>query len=354
MHTENLVEESDTMDRLARPAVLAAASPRRISTPTCRGGKGKAGTNDDLLFSESSDLECEHSEDDDYWPPSNNPEGFCADCNKPGVWPKHLDRTRPNISNGGWEDCSGTPYWETKTLCIECRVLLLCECSRCWKKRRSHARPIHQSASQSSTTVTVSQHGITTARICIPFEASDFQAVRCAGCCLLRPRAPFLPQHRVVCCGCHTHYCSLQCLEKHFVSHWAERGCVANKGQDVLAYYGELHRALGEQKVLEATEACRAAKAGLEKAEQQWAEMQMHGPTAKRTLDTDAAVEIRERKKLKAVKAVKKEAEACRVFDEAAACALSAASDDAAACAPSAASESAQCTDGGCIPETEE
>jgi hypothetical protein len=251
----------------------------KSSVPQKSSGKGK-GTQDGAI-AEQQNLDHEHDEEHDEvdeWPASNDKEGFCADCDKPGVWPKHLDRRRSLKSTDGWEDCSGTPHWETKTLCIECRCPLLCECSRCWSKRTPLENPIrHPPVARSWRTT--SPRGITTAHVRIPFMASDFQAIRCAGCRLLRPRAPFLPQDRLVCTGgCHTHYCSLQCLEKHFATHWAERGCCANKGQDVLAYFGEVNRKFREQNVLEATEACCAANAGLEKATHELVEMYGDAP----------------------------------------------------------------------------
>jgi hypothetical protein len=262
---EGILENAVAEDRFA--ATLAAIGPMRpadllrdeAATPACRG---------------------EHDEVDGYWPPSNNPAGFCADCNKPGIWPKHLDQTpdcNKPVEDGG-EDCSGRPHWEIKSLCVECRVPRLCECSRCWENRRPIDKPFRKPVESWTN-----RCGITYTRV--PFEASDFPAERCAGCRLLRPRAPYTPQDRLVCsANCHTHYCSLKCLEKDAEAH----DCYGNEtGRDVMVYYTEMHHQIAEGKVYEATEVFlaakeeyRAANAVLEHAEQHLTEW--HGGVAHR------------------------------------------------------------------------
>jgi hypothetical protein len=220
--------------------------------PSFRGGRGKGHISDiDISSSEPT------PQPDDNWPCSHR-DDCCADCQELGDWPKHLDRTKLFKSNDGrYEYLSGTPHWTQRNLCKQCRDPQHCACSYCWGKRMPRDEPTRNSWT------TVCPDGVPTLHI--PWIASDFQAVRCAGCCLIRPRAPHTPQDRKVCCDCSTHYCSLGCLEKDYARHHAELGCSANKGQAVMIH---IKLMASKQKVLEAKEAYSAARFALEKAEQ--------------------------------------------------------------------------------------
>lgn len=223
-----------------------------IQIPKSRGGKAKRKCGFSSDEDDSSREPNPHPED---WWPCNHRGDCCAACQAPGDWPKHLDITEPSKSkDGSYMDWSGRPSWEQKNLCKECRDSQHCECSYCWEKRMPRDEPARNSWTS------VSPEGVPTVHI--PFLESDFQAERCAGCRLIRPREPHTPQDRKVCCDCSTHYCSLRCLEKDFARHRPERGCSANKGRDVLTYFKQMERALGEQKVLEAKAELFEAKEG--------------------------------------------------------------------------------------------
>ena len=77
-----------------------------------------------------------------------------------------------------------------------------------------------------------------------------------------------MPEDRLVCCDCSTHYCSLQCLEKDFPSHGPTHGCLANKGQRLMDHWHQEEREYGERRVAIAREACSAAQSVLLQAQQ--------------------------------------------------------------------------------------
>jgi hypothetical protein len=165
---------------------------------------------------------------DDFWPRKSNHDN-CEDCGASGVWPMHLDKAAPfknESENGMLQDCSGNSYWEKTSICETCRDPQHCECSICWYKRKPPDEP------HLANWTIVSPEGSVTVHL--PLNESDFKAECCSGCNLTNPRAPYMPQDRLVCCECSTHYCSLQCLEKDFPSHRSTYGCLANKGQRLM------------------------------------------------------------------------------------------------------------------------
>ena len=173
----------------------------------------------------------------------------------------HLDKAAPfKNEDGSYQDCSGSSYWEKTSICETCRDPQHCEFSICWYKRK----PPHEPRLANWTGV--SPEGIVTVHI--PLHESDFQAECCSGCGLENPRAPHMPQDRLVCCDCSTHYCSLQCLEKDFPIHSSTYGCLANKGKPIMDYWQQLDRDNGESKVAIARKAHSAAQTVLLQAEQ--------------------------------------------------------------------------------------
>jgi hypothetical protein len=237
-----------------------SSSSSSSSVTVSRGGKARRGDKPHNNISDS-----DRTDPDADWPYADNKHDCCADCKAPGFWPEHLDKSKPFRSeDGSYVDASGVPHWQKTHLCEGCRNLQQCECSYCWSKRMVQDEPHRNSR------ISVSLDGKSTVHIA--FSPCDFQAQRCAGCRLISPRAPHTPQHRKVCCECHTHYCSLLCLETDFPRHHAERGCSANKGQDVMAYFKEIEIARGERKILEATKACAAAAVLMKEAEQDLAQ----------------------------------------------------------------------------------